>query len=70
MSLRHRLAPLPARHHASTLAAFTGRVGLVQTLLLRQLQAGLVAEKRVAVSKSLAVDKDPVSLTILITNLF
>jgi type II secretory pathway predicted ATPase ExeA len=56
--------------HAGRLIAFTGLVGSGKTLLLRQLQEILVAEKRVTVSKSLAVDKDRASLTTLITALF
>jgi type II secretory pathway predicted ATPase ExeA len=53
--------------HAGRLIAFTGLVGSGKTLLLRQLQDALVAEKRVTVSKSLAVDKERASLTTLIT---
>jgi len=56
--------------HAGRLIAFTGLVGSGKTLLLRQLQDILIAEKRVTVSKSLAVDKDRISLTTLITALF
>ena len=64
------LKDLRAAVHAGKLIAFTGLVGSGKTLLLRQLQADLAAEKRVTVSKSLAVDKDRASLTTLITALF
>lgn len=67
---RQFLRDLRAAIHAGKLIAFTGLVGSGKTLLLRQLQADLVAEKRVTVSKSLAVDKDRASLTTLITALF
>jgi type II secretory pathway predicted ATPase ExeA len=67
---RQFLRDLRAAVHAGKLIAFTGLVGSGKTLLLRQLQAELAAEKRVAVSKSLAVDKDRASLTTLITALF
>ena len=67
---RQFLRDLRAAIHAGKLIAFTGLVGSGKTLLLRQLQADLVAEKRVIVSKSLAVDKDRASLTTLITALF
>ena len=67
---RQFLRDLRSAIHAGKLIAFTGLVGSGKTLLLRQLQADLVAEKRVTVSKSLAVDKDRASLTTLITALF
>jgi type II secretory pathway predicted ATPase ExeA len=67
---RQFLKNLHGAIHAGRLIAFTGLVGSGKTLLLRQLQDMLVAEKRVTVSKSLAVDKDRVSLTTLITALF
>lgn len=67
---RQFLRDLRAAIHAGKLIAFTGLVGSGKTLLLRQLQADLMAEKRVTVSKSLAVDKDRASLTTLITALF
>ena len=75
---RQFVRDLRAAIHAGKLIAFTGLVGSGKTLLLRQLQADLVAEKRVTVSKSgeplgstsLAVDKDRASLTTLITALF
>ncbi len=67
---RQFLRDLRTAIHAGKLIAFTGLVGSGKTLLLRQLQADLVAEKRVTVSKSLAVDKDRASLTTLITALF
>ena len=67
---RQFLRDLRSAIHAGKLVAFTGLVGSGKTLLLRQLQADLVAEKRVTVSKSLAVDKDRASLTTLITALF
>ena len=67
---RQFLRDLRAAIHAGKLIAFTGLVGSGKTLLLRQLQADLVAEKRVTVSKLLAVDKDRASLTTLITALF
>ena len=56
--------------YAGRLIAFTGLVGSGKTLLLHQLQDALLAEKRVTVSKSLAVDKERASLTTLITALF
>jgi len=67
---RQFLRDLRSAIHAGKLIALTGLVGSGKTLLLRQLQADLVAEKRVTVSKSLAVDKDRASLTTLITALF
>jgi type II secretory pathway predicted ATPase ExeA len=67
---RQVLQNLRGAIHAGRLIAFTGLVGCGKTLLLRQLQDTLVAEKRVTVSKSLAVDKDRASLTTLITALF
>jgi type II secretory pathway predicted ATPase ExeA len=67
---RQFLRDLRSAIHVGKLIAFTGLVGSGKTLLLRQLQAHLVAEKRVTVSKSLAVDKDRASLTTLITALF
>jgi type II secretory pathway predicted ATPase ExeA len=67
---RQFLKNLHSAIHAGRLIAFTGLVGSGKTLLLRQLQDVLVAEKRVTVSKSLAVDKDRASLTTLITALF
>jgi type II secretory pathway predicted ATPase ExeA len=67
---RQFLKNLHSAIHAGRLVAFTGLVGSGKTVLLRQLQDALVAEKRVTVSKSLAVDKDRVSLTTLITALF
>jgi len=67
---RQFLRDLRSAIHAGKLIAFTGLVGSGKTLLLRQLQADLVAEKCVTVSKSLAVDKDRASLTTLITALF
>ena len=56
--------------HAGKLIALTGLVGSGKTLLLRQIQDELTAEKRVTVSKSLAVDKERASLTTPITALF
>jgi type II secretory pathway predicted ATPase ExeA len=67
---RQFLQNLHSAIHAGRLIAFTGLVGSGKTLLLRQLQDTLVAEKRVTVSKSLAVDKERASLTTLITALF
>ena len=67
---RQVLKNLHGAIHAGRLIAFTGLVGSGKTLLLRQLQDVLAAEKRVTVSKSLAVDKDRASLTTLITALF
>ena len=67
---RQVLQNLRAAIHAGRLIAFTGLVGSGKTLLLRQLQDILVAEKRVTVSKSLAVDKERASLATLITALF
>ena len=54
---RQVLQNLRGAIHAGRLIAFTGLVGSGKTLLLRQLRDILVAEKRVTVSKSLAVDK-------------
>ena len=67
---RQVLQNLRGAIHAGRLIAFTGLVGCGKTLLLRQLQDILVAEKRVTVSKSLAVDKERTSLATLITALF
>jgi type II secretory pathway predicted ATPase ExeA len=67
---RQALQNLRGAIHAGRLIAFTGLVGSGKTLLLRQLRDVLVAEKRVTVSKSLAVDKERTSLTTLITALF
>ena len=67
---RQVLQNLRGAIHAGRLIAFTGLVGSGKTLLLRQLRDILVAEKRVTVSKSLAVDKERTSLTTLITALF
>ncbi len=67
---RQFLKNLRGAIHAGQLIAFTGLVGSGKTLLLRQLQDSLATEKRVIVSKSLAVDKDRASLTTLITALF
>ena len=67
---RQFLRDLRSAIHAGKLIAFTALVGSGKTLLLRQLQANLVAEKRVTMSKSLAVDKDRASLITLTTALF
>ena len=67
---RQVLQSLHGAIHAGRLIAFTGLVGSGKTLLLRQLRDNLVAEKRVTVSKSLAVDKERSSLATLITALF
>ena len=67
---RQVLQNLRGAIHAGRLIAFTGLVGSGKTLLLRQLRDILVAEKRVTVSKSLAVDKERSSLATLITALF
>ena len=67
---RQVLQGLHGAIHAGRLIAFTGLVGSSKTLLLRQLRDILVAEKRVTVSKSLAVDKERSSLVTLITALF
>lgn len=52
------------------LIAMTGIVGAGKTTLLRQLQAVLQREKEVLISTSLAVDKNRVKLTTLMTALF
>lgn len=67
---RQFLKNLRSAIHSGNLIAFTGLVGSGKTLLLRQLQDELLAEKRITVAKSLAVDKDRASLTTLITALF
>jgi type II secretory pathway predicted ATPase ExeA len=67
---RQVLQGLHGAIHAGRLIAFTGLVGSGKTLLLRQLRDILVAEKRVTVSRSLAVDKERSSLATLITALF
>ena len=67
---RQVLQNLRGAIHAGRLIAFTGLVGSGKTLLLRQLRDILVAEKRVTVSKSRAVDKERSSLATLITALF
>jgi type II secretory pathway predicted ATPase ExeA len=67
---RQVLQNLRGAIHAGRLIAVTGLVGSGKTLLRRQLRDILVAEKRVTVSKSLAVDKERTSLTTLITALF
>ncbi|HEY3910156.1 MAG TPA: AAA family ATPase [Stellaceae bacterium] len=66
---RQVLQSLHGAIHAGRPIAFTGLVGSGKTLLLRQLRDILVAEKRVTVSKSLAVDKERSSLATLITAL-
>jgi type II secretory pathway predicted ATPase ExeA len=67
---RQFLKNLRSAIHSGNLIAFTGLVGSGKTLLLRQLQDELLAEKRITVAKSLAVDKERASLTTLITALF
>jgi type II secretory pathway predicted ATPase ExeA len=66
---RQFLKNLQSAIHAGRLIAFTGLVGSGKTLLLRQLHDALIVEKRVIVSKSLAVDKERASLTTLFCDL-
>lgn len=52
------------------LVALSGIVGSGKTVTLQRLQAELRSEKKVLVSRSLALDKERVSLTVLMTALF
>ena len=67
---RQVLRDLRSAIHAGNSIAFPGVVGSGTTLLLRQLEADLVAETLVTVPKSIAVSKDRGSLTTFITDLF
>ncbi|WP_013325777.1 ExeA family protein [Gloeothece verrucosa] len=52
------------------LVALTGVVGCGKTVTLRRLQAALIKEGKILVSKSLSVDKNRATLTTLISALF
>jgi type II secretory pathway predicted ATPase ExeA len=55
---------------AGRLVAVTGVVGSGKTMTLRRIQGELHAEGKVAVAKSLSIDKDRITLPTLITALF
>ncbi|NEQ78588.1 MAG: AAA family ATPase [Okeania sp. SIO2C9] len=66
----HLLAELDSLIRGGRLIAISGIVGCGKTTTLQRLEAQLVQTKEVVVSRSLAIDKDRVSLTTLITALF
>ena len=61
---------MKAAIQAGRLVALSGLVGAGKTVLMRQLQEELVREGKVLVAKSLAVDKERVTLLTLMTALF